>query len=99
MVSVLGPGALAHEVPLVDAAEAAGVRRFVVNDFGWGQNPRSFPEMREVGARRHVAWDRARAKAAANPAFTWTGITIGNPIDWVRAPDALPALLFFLRCR
>ncbi|KAK7917419.1 NmrA-like family protein [Apiospora marii] len=87
VVSVLGPGAMAHEVPLVDAAAAAGVRRFVVNDFGWGQNPRCFPEIREVGARRHVAWDRARDKAAADPRFTWTGVTIGNPIDW-RAPVA-----------
>ncbi|KAK8068283.1 NAD(P)-binding protein [Apiospora saccharicola] len=87
VVSVLGPGAIAHEVLLVDAAEAAGVQRFIVNDFGWGQNPRSFPEMLEVGARRHVAWDRAKEKAAANSAFTWTGITIGNPIDWpLRAP-------------
>ncbi|KAK8102483.1 NAD(P)-binding protein [Apiospora sp. TS-2023a] len=82
VVSVLGPGAIAYEVPLVDAAEAAGVQRFIVNDFGWGQNPRSFPEMLEVGARRHVAWDHAKEKAAANPGFTWTGITIGNPIDW-----------------
>ncbi|KAK8073469.1 NmrA-like family protein [Apiospora phragmitis] len=81
-VSVLGPGAIAHEVSLVDAAEAAGVQRFVVNEFGWGGNPRSYPEMVEVGARRHVAWDHARAKAEANPAFTWTGVTIGNPIDW-----------------
>ncbi|KAK7947009.1 NAD(P)-binding protein [Apiospora aurea] len=82
VVSVLGPGAIAHEVPLVDAAEAAGVKRFVVNDFGWGQNPRSYPEMAEVGSRRHVAWDRAKEKAAGNPGFTWTGVTIGNPIDW-----------------
>ncbi|KAK8024423.1 NAD(P)-binding protein [Apiospora rasikravindrae] len=82
VVSVLGPGAMAHEVPLVDAAVAAGVKRFVVNDFGWGQNPRSYPEMVEVGARRHVAWDRAREKAASNPGFSWTGVTIGNPIDW-----------------
>ncbi|KAK8092944.1 NAD(P)-binding protein [Apiospora kogelbergensis] len=81
-VSVLGPAALAHEAALVDAAAAAGLRRFVVNDFGWGQNPRCFPEMREVGARRHVAWDRARDRADADPAFTWTGVTIGNPIDW-----------------
>ncbi|KAK8876917.1 NmrA-like family protein [Apiospora arundinis] len=81
-VSVLGPAAIAHETTLVDAAAAAGVKRFIVNDFGWGQNPRSYPEMREVGARRHIAWDRAKEKAEADPGFTWTGITIGNPIDW-----------------
>lgn len=97
-VSVLGPAAIAHETTLVDAsAAAAGVKRFIVNDFGWGQNPRSYPEMREVGARRHIAWDRAKEKAEADPGFTWTGITIGNPIDWVCASRFFSFLFLFFR--
>lgn len=32
---------------------------------------------------REESWNYAREKAGANPALTCTGVTIGNPIDWV----------------
>jgi hypothetical protein len=69
---------------MIDAAEAAGVKRFIVDDFGWGKNVRSFPEFADIHARRVVGWDHAKARAEANPGFTWTAISTGNPIDWVR---------------
>ncbi|KAK9770518.1 putative NmrA-like domain-containing protein [Seiridium cardinale] len=81
-VCVVGPAGIASHVAMIDAAEAAGLKRFIINDFGWGPNFRSEPEFREIGARRHVAWDHAKKLAQGNPRFTWTGITIGNPIDW-----------------
>lgn len=58
-----------------------------VNDFGWGLNPRSLPEFKPIGETRKVAWDSAKEYAQRDEGkedgFTWTGITIGNPIDWV----------------
>lgn len=81
-VCVLGPAAISAQVAITEAAEAAGVKRFIVDEFGWGPDFRNFPEFKEIGAQRHVAWDRAKELADANPAFSWTGITIGNPIDW-----------------
>lgn len=83
VVCAVGPRAVGLQAVMIDAAEAAGVRRFVVDDFGWGPDVRSFPEFAEVHARRAAQWEYAKARAAANPAFTWTGVTIGNPIDWV----------------
>jgi hypothetical protein len=68
---------------MIDAAEAAGVRRFIVDDFGWGRNVRSYPEFDGIHARRVVGWDHAKARAEENSGFSWTGITSGNPIDWV----------------
>lgn len=82
-VCAVGPAGIGHQTAMVDAAEAAGVRRFVVDDFGWGPDVRGWPEFAEVHAARRAQWDYARARAEANPAFTWTGISIGNPIDWV----------------
>lgn len=100
VVCALGPQGIDRQAAaVVDAAEAAGVGRLVVDDFGWG--PRDgggfFPEFAAAHAERRAHWDRARARAEANPAFTWTGVSIGNPVDWVsstarRAPGSAGSL-------
>jgi hypothetical protein len=62
-----------------------------VNDFGWGFGERALPEFKPIGEKRHIAWDRAKEHARRDEGkedgFTWTGITIGNPIDWVSFPS------------
>ncbi|KAK4539756.1 hypothetical protein LTR36_010409 [Oleoguttula mirabilis] len=84
-VCVVGPGGIAHQTTLIDAAEAAGVKRFIIDDFGWGPDVRGLPEFAAIHAQRRAGWDYAKARADANPAFTWTGVTSGNPIDWAMA--------------
>ncbi|KAB8229465.1 aromatic alcohol reductase [Aspergillus alliaceus] len=81
-VCVVGPAGVGAQITMVEAAEAAGVKRFIVNDFGWGPDFRGMPEFRAIHARRRAGWDYAKAKAENNKEFTWTGITTGNPIDW-----------------
>jgi len=74
---------------MIDAAVAAGsVRRFIVDDFGWGPDvPRSYPEFAEVHALRMEGWEHAKRRAEESEreggTFSWTGISTGNPIDWV----------------
>lgn len=82
-VCVVGPAGIHHQTAMIDAAESAGVKRFIVDDFGWGPNVRGLPEFHDVHAKRKAQWDHAKARADANPRFTWTGISTGNPIDWV----------------
>lgn len=82
-VCAVGPAGIAAQVAMVEAAEAAGVRRFIVDDFGWGPDFDSEPEFDEIKAQRQLAWDLAKKRSDINPDFTWTGITTGNPIDWV----------------
>lgn len=60
------------------------MQRFLLNDYGWGLNFLGLPEFDAIKANRRESWDYAEAKSAANPGFTYTAITIGNPIDWVR---------------
>ncbi|KAI1774672.1 NAD(P)-binding protein [Hypoxylon cercidicola] len=81
-VCAVGPAGISTQVAMIDAAEAAGVKRFIVDDFGWGPDFRSLPEFQPIGAPRRVAWDYAKKLSENNPQFTWTGVTIGNPIDW-----------------
>lgn len=84
-VSATGPGAVDVQDVIADAAAAAGVRRLVVNDFGWGPGIRGLEEFAEVRGRRAARWEYARARAeGGGGGLTWTGISVGNPIDWVR---------------
>lgn len=83
-ICVVGPGGIGAQVTMIEAAESAGIKRFIVDDFGWGPDFRNLPEFRTIHAHRRAGWDLARARAQENPNFTFTGITSGNPIDWVR---------------
>ncbi|THY85214.1 NAD(P)-binding protein [Aureobasidium pullulans] len=82
VVCVVGPGGVPLQKTFVDAAEAAGVQRFIIDDFGWGPDARGFPEFDAIHAIRREGWDHAAKKAKDNKHFTWTGLTSGNPIDW-----------------
>lgn len=68
---------------MIDAAEAAGVKRFIIDDFGWGPDIRGLPEFAQVHRQRRGEWEYAKVRGEVNQAFTWTGITTGNPVDWV----------------
>ncbi|KAF1830108.1 NAD(P)-binding protein [Decorospora gaudefroyi] len=96
-ICAVGPGGMWLQSAMIDAAEAAKVKRFILGDFGWGKHVRSFPEFDEVHALRAAGWDHAAALAEANPAFTWTGITTGNPIDW--ALRKFPIMGFDIACQ
>ncbi|KAI1812346.1 NAD(P)-binding protein [Poronia punctata] len=87
VVSVLGPAAVGCGKGMVDAAFKAGVGRFILNDFGWGFGENALPEFKSIGEKRSIAWERAMELASSSPSspFTWTGITIGCPIDWALA--------------
>ncbi|KAI6264088.1 hypothetical protein MCOR28_011594 [Pyricularia oryzae] len=82
-VCALAPGALPFQEGIVEAAQAAGVRRLIVSDFGWGpDHGRQFPDFADIGEARKVPIDKARALARSNPGFSWTAVAIGNPIEW-----------------
>ncbi|PKS09328.1 hypothetical protein jhhlp_003942 [Lomentospora prolificans] len=82
-VCVVGPAGMGLQSMMVDAAAAAGVKRFIVDDFGWGIDMRGLPEFKDIHNHRRAGWDHAKAKAEATAGFTFTGISTGNPIDWV----------------
>ncbi|KAI1332758.1 NAD(P)-binding protein [Xylariaceae sp. FL0255] len=103
VVNVTGPGAIGSASAMVEAAYHAGVKRFIINDFGWGINEKSLPEFKAIGGTRKVTWDLAvkyaeeDRKNGKEDGFTWTGITIGNPIDW--ALKKFPRMGFNLTTR
>ena len=82
-VCVVGPAGIESQIAMIDAAEAAGVKRFIIDDFGWGPNIRGLPEFYGIMGQRRRAWEHAKVRSEANPKFTYSGVATGNPIDWV----------------
>jgi hypothetical protein len=80
---VVGPGGISLQKTFIDAAVAAGVSRFIIDDFGWGPTTKGFAEFGAIHAARREGWDYAARKAQEVQGFTWTGLSTGNPIDWV----------------
>ncbi|SPO06301.1 related to NmrA-like family protein [Cephalotrichum gorgonifer] len=81
-VCVVGIPGIPHHKAMIDAAEAAGVKRFILNEFDWGPDFQGLPEFNDISAGRAEGRNHAAALAEANHNFTYTGIAIGNPIDW-----------------
>ncbi|KAH0359716.1 NAD(P)-binding protein, partial [Aureobasidium melanogenum] len=82
VVCAVGPGGISLQKTFIDAAVAAGVKRFIIDDFGWGPTTKGFEEFNAIHASRREGWDFAAAKAREVEGFTWTGLSTGNPIDW-----------------
>jgi hypothetical protein len=68
---------------MMDAAEAAGVQRFIVDEFGRVPGYKVLPELEAVGASRRAILQYAARKALLNPSFSWSAVAIGHPFDWV----------------
>ncbi|KAI5250723.1 NAD(P)-binding protein [Aureobasidium subglaciale] len=82
IICVVGPGGIPLQNIFIDAAIAAGVKRFIIDDFGWGPEAHGFDEFAAIHKQRREGWDYAAEKAQEHKDFTWTGLTTGNPIDW-----------------
>jgi hypothetical protein len=83
VVCVVGPAGIPLPTIMMDAAEAAGVQRFVVDEFGRAPGQKGLPDFEAVSASRKAVLSYAVQKASLNPAFTWSAVAIGHPFDWV----------------
>jgi hypothetical protein len=83
VVCVVGPAGIPLQTIMMDAAEAAGVQRFVVDEFGRVPGYMSVSEFETIGASRTAILRYAAQKASLNPAFSWSAVAIGHPFDWV----------------
>jgi putative NADH-flavin reductase len=66
---------------LIEAAEAAGVHRFIPSSFGADTEDQTLIAL-PVFAAKETAITLLKQRAAANPAFTWTAVSCGGFLDW-----------------
>jgi hypothetical protein len=83
VVSVVGVPATLSQMIMIDAAEAVGVKRFIVSQFGHFWDKQHLPEMQPPRELKDKVLKYVEAKAAANPSFTWSAVATGVFFDWV----------------
>lgn len=83
VISALGHAALDKQIALIEAAEKAGVRRFVPSDFGLPRGATDVPGYTAILAKKHQVADLLKEKAEQNPRFTWSTFINGPFLDRV----------------
>ncbi|KAI1184070.1 hypothetical protein F5B17DRAFT_413509 [Nemania serpens] len=82
LVSVIGTVAVGGQRPLVDAAVAAGVRRFIPSEFGINTRILGKEPIGTIVQGKIQTLNYAHEKSKQNPSFTWTAISTGLFFDW-----------------
>ncbi|KAL1865137.1 hypothetical protein VTK73DRAFT_5462 [Phialemonium thermophilum] len=82
VVSLIATAAVGAQRPIVDAAVAAGVRRYIPSEFGINTREAAQHPVGKILAGKIGTVDYLIEKAKENPGFTWTGISTGLFFDW-----------------
>lgn len=85
MVSVVGAPGIAAQKLAVDAAVAAGVKRFIPSEFGINTRRVRDEPIGKIVAGKVAVVDYLEEKARENSGFTWTGLSTGLFFDAVSA--------------
>jgi hypothetical protein len=83
VVSVVATMAIASQRVAIDAAVAAGVKRFVPSEFGINTRKVQGTTIGKILAGKIAIVDYLNEKSKENPTFTWTGLSTGLFFDWV----------------
>ncbi|KAI2604075.1 NAD(P)-binding protein [Hypoxylon fragiforme] len=82
VVSTIATVAVGNQGPLVDAAVAAGVKRFIPSEFGINTRIVGDDVIGQILVGKIKTLDYIIEKSKANPSFTWTGVSSGLFFDW-----------------
>lgn len=81
VVSTVGNPGLDNQIPLIDAAVAAGVKRFIPSEFGADPEHEKTKPLPFYIRKLHIL-DYLKQKAAGNPGFSYTRVTTHAFLDW-----------------
>ncbi|KAB5584998.1 hypothetical protein GE09DRAFT_1048209 [Coniochaeta sp. 2T2.1] len=82
VVSAIATAAIGTQTPIVDAAVAAGVKRYIPSEFGINTRLTPGTTIGKMLAGKVAVADYLAEKAKENPNFSWTGISTGMFFDW-----------------
>ena len=89
VVSTTASAAVGNQVPIVDAAIAAGVKRFIPSEFGINTRTLTHPGLKTILGGKIKTFDYLIEKSKENPSFTYTGVSSSLFFDWVRRKRSL----------
>lgn len=84
-MSTIASVAIGGQTPLVDAAIAAKVQRFIPSEFGINTREVGGTAVAKILQGKVDTLDYIIGKSKENSWFTWTGISTGIFFDWVGA--------------
>jgi hypothetical protein len=79
VVSTIGVPHALQQIPMIDAAVKAGVRRFLPAEFGGNKDNPKVASLPLFAAKQKVL---AHLKSQESDSFSWTGIATGPFFDW-----------------
>ncbi|KAI1850242.1 hypothetical protein JX265_002138 [Neoarthrinium moseri] len=82
VVNAAAKSAVEDQLPLIDAALAAGVQRFLPAEFGINQKTPSTHAFAVIVKDKAKVVDYLVRKANENAKFSWTGLSVGLFLDW-----------------
>ncbi|KAI1174843.1 hypothetical protein F4777DRAFT_599186 [Nemania sp. FL0916] len=82
VVSTIATVAVGGQKPLVDAAVAAGVKRFIPSEFGINTRFLGKQPIGSILQGKIQTLNYIHEKSKQNPSFSWTGISTGLFFDW-----------------
>ena len=82
VISVVGATGISEQKPYVDAAVAAGIRRFLPSEFGVNGQSKTVQDMTPFFAVKQELLNYLVEKE--KDGLTWTGLIVGALFDWVR---------------
>lgn len=85
VILTVATAAVGGQVPIIDAAIKAGVKRIIPSEFGHNPAKINHPILNQLLAGKKKTLDYLAEQAKAHPTTTWTGIATEPFFDWVRS--------------
>ena len=89
VVSCVGVDGVPQQIAMIDAAEAAGVKRFIPSEFGWAKDRSILPELAARLKPKEEVFDHLVEKCKNSMTLTWSAVATGPFLDWVSRPSVV----------
>ena len=68
---------------MIDAAEEAGVKRFMPSEWGWAKDRPRLDQLKLRLAEKEKVFDYMVEKCDSSKTLSWTAVAAGPFLDWV----------------
>ena len=86
VVSCVGVDGVPLQTAMIDAAEEAGVKRFIPSEFGWAPDREILPELAARLKPKKDVLKYLVEKCESSRSFSWSAVAAGPFLDWVSRP-------------
>ncbi|OCL02031.1 NAD(P)-binding protein [Glonium stellatum] len=82
VISTVGFTGTSFQIQLIDAADQAGVKRFVPSEFGWAKDRPMLPELAARLEPKEKVFEHLLEKCRTSETMSWSAVATGPFLDW-----------------